>query len=43
MFSATLQVAHADASITATDTADASLTGTGRVTTPVTLQSFEVD
>lgn len=43
-FSATLQVAHSNTSITATDTVDASLTGTGRIaTTPVTLQSFEVD
>lgn len=43
-FPATLQVAHSDTSITATDTADASITGTGRVaTTPVTLQSFVVD
>lgn len=43
-FSATLQVAHSDTSITATDTVDASITGTGQVaTTPVTLQSFAVD
>lgn len=43
-FPATLQAAHADTSITATDTVDASLTGTGQVaTTPVTLQSFVVD
>lgn len=43
-FSATLQVAHSNTSITATDTVDASITGTGRIaTTPVTLQSFEVD
>jgi hypothetical protein len=43
-FPATLQVAHATTSITATDTADASITGTGQVaTTPVTLQSFVVD
>ena len=43
-FSATLQFAHSNTSITATDTVDASITGTGRIaTTPVTLQSFEVD
>lgn len=43
-FSATLLVAHSNTSITATDTVDASITGSGRIaTTPVTLQSFEVD
>lgn len=43
-FPATLQVAHATTSITATDSVDASLTGTGQVaTTPVTLQSFTID
>lgn len=43
-FSATLRIAHSDTSITATDTMDASITGTGQVaTTPVTLQSFVID
>jgi len=43
-FSATLQAAHSNTSITATDTADGSVTGTGQVATlPVTLQSFVID
>lgn len=43
-FTATLQTAHADTSITATDTQDGSITGSGSVTTtPVELQSFDID